>query len=124
MKASSGAITQLLVYEYIRKDGTVQHRGKGYRLMIYVHSLIWELPSVEITCELTGSGESESIHRDEREQPEVKTKTWAPRTLPRTRPVLGKMTGFRGYQTRSSGGTLFCFLYSNSAFLEVYINGE
>ena len=26
--------------------------------MIYVHNLIWELSSVEITCELTGSGES------------------------------------------------------------------
>ena len=39
--------------------------------MIYVHSLIWELSSVEITRELTGSGESELVHRDEREQSEV-----------------------------------------------------
>ena len=42
--------------------------------MIYVHNLIWELSSVEITRELTGSGESDSIHRDEREQPEVNTR--------------------------------------------------
>ena len=79
------------IYEYIRKDGTVQHRGKGCRLMIYVHSLIWELPSVEITCELTGSGESESIHRDEREQTGINTKNWEPRTPSRPRPVLGEL---------------------------------
>ena len=59
------------IHEYIRKDGTMQHRGKGRRLMAYVHSLIWELSSVEIACELTGSGECRSIHRDEREQSEV-----------------------------------------------------
>ena len=35
-----------------------------------------------------------------------------------------KITGFRVYQTRASGGTLFCFLYSNLAFLEACINGE
>ena len=62
--------------------------------MIYVHNLIWELSSVEITCELTGSGESELIHRDGREQPEVNTRIWAPRAPPKTRPVLGKVTGF------------------------------
>ena len=39
--------------------------------MIYVHSLIWELSNVEVTREVKGSGESESIHRDEREQSEV-----------------------------------------------------
>ena len=42
------------------------HRGKGRRLIILVHSLIWELSNVEVTRELEGSGESESIHRDER----------------------------------------------------------
>ena len=47
------------------------HRGKGRRLMILVHSLIWELSNVEVTREVKGSGESESIHRDEREQSEV-----------------------------------------------------
>ena len=105
----------------------MQHRGKGCRLMIYVHSLIWELPSVEITCELTGSGKSESIHRvirDEREQPGINMKSWEPRTPPRPRPALGKITGFRGYQTKVSGGKLFSFLKSNSSFLEVCINGE
>ena len=49
-------------------DGTMYHRGKGRRLMLLVHSLIWELSNVEVTRELEGSGESESIHRDEREQ--------------------------------------------------------
>ena len=92
--------------------------------MIYVHSLILELSSVEIKCELTDSGESKLIHRDEREQPEVNTRIWAPRTPPRTRPVLGKITGFRGYQTRVFGGTLFSFLKSNSAFLKACTNGE
>ena len=58
--------------------------------MIYVHSLIWELSIAEITRELTGSGESESIYCDEREQPEVNTRIWVPKTPPRTRPVLGK----------------------------------
>ena len=87
--------------------------------MIYVHSLIWELSNVEITRELTGSGESKSIHPDEREQSEVNTRIWAPRTLRRTRPVLGKMTGFRSYQTRASGGVLFFFLCSKSLFLEI-----
>ena len=33
--------------------------------MIYVHSLIWELYNGVITCELTGSGDSKAIHRDE-----------------------------------------------------------
>ena len=42
--------------------------------MIYVHSLIWGLSSAEIICELMGSGESKSIHRDEREQPGSKYK--------------------------------------------------
>ena len=37
--------------------------------MIYEHSLVWELSNLEITRELTGLGESESIHRDEKEQP-------------------------------------------------------
>ena len=92
--------------------------------MIYVHSLIWELSNVEITCELTGSGESESIHRDEREEPEVKTRIWVPRTPPMTQSVLGKMTGFRGYQTRVSGGKLFSFLNSESIFLEICTNVE
>ena len=92
--------------------------------MILVHSLIWELSNVEVTHELKGSGESESIHRDEMEQPEVNTKIWAPRTPPRTRPVLGKITGFRGYQRKVSGGTLFSFLNSNTTSLEVCINGE
>ena len=49
----------------------MQHRGKGRRLMAYVHSLIWELSSVEVTRELKGSRESESIHRNEREELEV-----------------------------------------------------
>ena len=79
--------------------------------MIYVHSLIWELSNVEITRELTGSGESESIHRDEMEQPEIIM-------------VLGKMTCFRGYQSKASGGKLFFFLCSNSIFLEGCINIE
>ena len=92
--------------------------------MIYVHSLIWELSNVEITRELTGSGENESIHRDEREQPEVNTRIWVPKTPPRTRPVLGKMTGFRGYQTIASGGVLFFFLCSKSLFLEGCTNSE
>ena len=92
--------------------------------MIYVHGLIWELSNVEITCELTGSGESESIHRDEREQSEVNTRIWAPRTPTSTRPVLGKMTGFRGYQIIEFGGTLFIFLNSKSTFLEACTNGE
>ena len=39
--------------------------------MIYEHSLVWELSNLEITRELTGLGESKSIHRDEREQAEV-----------------------------------------------------
>ena len=34
--------------------------------MIYVHSLIWKLSNAEIISELTGSGESASIHRDEK----------------------------------------------------------
>ena len=95
--------------------------------MIYVHSLIWELSNVEITCELTGSGESESIHRvirDEREQPGINMKSWEPRTPPRTRPVLGKITGFRVYQTGASGGKLSFFLNSESHFLEACTNGE
>ena len=92
--------------------------------MIYVHSLIWGLSSVEIACELTGSGECISIHRDEREQSEVNTRIWVPKTPPRTRPVLGKMIGFRGYQTRASGGIFFSFLNSESTFLEVCINDE
>ena len=100
------------------------HRGKGRRLMILVHSLIWELSNVEVTREVKGSGESESIHRDEREQSEVNTKNWEPRTPPRPRPVLGKITGFRGYQTRASGGKLFFFLCSKSLFLEVCTNSE
>ena len=35
-----------------------------------MYSLIWDLSNtcIEIACELTGSGESESIHRDGREQ--------------------------------------------------------
>ena len=92
--------------------------------MILVHSLIWELSSVEIACELTGSGESELIHRDEKEQPEVNTRIWAPRTPPRPRPVLGKFTGFRGYHITASGGILFFFLNSELIFLEVSTNGE
>ena len=63
----------------------------GRRLVIYVHSLILELSSIEIKCELTDSGESESIHRDEREQPGINTKNWEPRTPPRPRPVLGEL---------------------------------
>ena len=92
--------------------------------MIYVHSLVCELSYVEITCELTGSGDSESIHRDEREQSEVNTRIWAPRTPESTRPVLGKMTRFRGYQIIEFGGTLFSFLNSTLRFLEACTNGE
>ena len=92
--------------------------------MTYVHSLIWELSSVEITSELTYLGDSESIHRDEREQPKVTARIQASKTPPRTRPVLGKMTGFRGYQTGVSGGALFFFLTSESLFLEVCTNSE
>ena len=92
--------------------------------MIYVHSPVWELSSVEITHELKGSGESESIHRDGREQPEVNTRIWAPRAPPRTRPVLGKVTGFRGYQTTVSGGAFFFFRNSESLFLKACTNGE
>ena len=92
--------------------------------MIYVHSLVWELCNVEIKRELTGSGESESIHRDEREQPGINTRNWEPRTPPRPRPVLGKITGFRGYQIKAFGGTLFFFLNSKSRFLEACTNGE
>ena len=92
--------------------------------MIDVHSLVWELSSVEITCELTGSGESESIHRDESEQQEVNMMIWGPMTPLRTRPVLGKFTGLRGYQTIASGGTLFFFLNSESLFLEICTNVE
>ena len=99
----------------------MQHLGKGRRLMIYVHS---ELSNLEIKCELTGSGESESIHRDEREQPEVNTRIWVPKTSPRTRPVLGTMTGFRGYQTKDSGGILFSLQFSESIPLEVCANSE
>ena len=79
---------------------------------------------MQIKCELTGSGDNESIHRDEREQPEVNTRIWAPRALPRTQPVLGEMTGFRGYQRIVSGGVLFFFLSSNSLFLEGCTNSE
>ena len=68
----------------------MKHRGKGRRLMILVHSPIWEISNVEITCELTGSGEIESICRDESEQPEVNARNWVRRTPPRTLPVLGK----------------------------------
>ena len=92
--------------------------------MKYVHSLIWELSNVEITRELTGSGDGEAMNRDESERPEVNTRIWAPRTPPRTRPVLGKMTGFRGYQTTVSGGTLFFFLNSKLSFLKACSNGE
>ena len=94
--------------------------------MIYVHSLVWELHvcNVEIKCELTGSGESESIHRDESERLEVNTRILAPRTPLRTQPVLGKIAGFQGYQTIVSGGILFFFLYSNSALLEGCTNSE
>ena len=92
--------------------------------MIYVHSLIWELSIAEITRELTGSGESESIHRDERGEPEVNTRIWVPRTPPRTQPVLGKMTGFRGYQIIVFGGILFFFLNSGRPFLEACTNSE
>ena len=42
-----------------------------------------DVSNVKITCELAGSGESESIHRDEREQPGINTKNWEPRTPPR-----------------------------------------
>ena len=83
-----------------------------------------DISNVKITCELTGSGESESIYRDEREQPGINTRNWEPRTPPRPRPVLGKITGFRIYQTRSSGGTLFSFLNSKSDFLKACTNGE
>ena len=41
-----------------------------------------------------------------------------------TQPVLGEKTGFRGYQTRVSGGKLFFFLCSNSIFLEGCIISE
>ena len=92
--------------------------------MIYVHSLIWELSNLEIKCELTGSGDGEAMNRDESEWPEVNTRISMPRTPPRTRPVLGKMTGFRGYQKTVSGGKLFFSLCSNSAFLEACTNGE
>ena len=92
--------------------------------MILVRSLIWELSNVEITCELTYSGDSESIHRDEREQPEVNMRICEPRMQPGTRPVLGKMNGFWDYQTKASGGTLFFFLCSKSLFLEVCTNSE
>ena len=92
--------------------------------MIYVHSLVWELSNVVITCELTGLGETESICRDEREQPEVNTRIGVPKTPPRTRPVLGKMTGFLSYQTMEYGGTLFFFLNSKLRFLEACTNGE
>ena len=83
-----------------------------------------DISNVKITCELTGSGESKSIHRDEREQPGINTKNWEPRKPPRTRPVLGKMTGFRGYQTKDSGGILFSLQFSELIFLEVCINSE
>ena len=89
--------------------------------MIYVQS---DISNVKITCELRGSGESESIHRDEREQPGINTKNWEPRTPPRPRPVLGKITGFRGYQTRVSGGKFFFFRNSDSLFLKACINSE
>ena len=92
--------------------------------MLYVHSLIWKISNVEITRGLTGSGESESIHREERKQPEANTRIRVPKTPPRPRPVLGNITGFRGYQKIEFGGTLFSFLKSNSAFLEVCINSE
>ena len=91
--------------------------------MIYICTQS-DMSNVKIICELTGSGESESIHRDEGEQPGINTKSWEQRTPPRPRPVLGKMTGFRGYQTKASGGTLFFFLNSKSAFLEACTNGE
>ena len=100
--------------------GTVWRRGKGRRSMIYVHSLVWEVSNVESTCELTGSGESEPIHRDESEQPEINMTIW----VPRTRPVLGKMAGIRGYQTIESCGTLFFSLNSKLRFLEACTNGE
>ena len=92
--------------------------------MIYVHSLVWEVSNVEITCELTGSGESEPIHRDESEQPEINMTIWVPRTAPRTRPVLEKMTGFPSYQKRVLGSTLFFFRNSKWNFLEACTNGE
>ena len=92
--------------------------------MINVHSLVRELSSVEITCELTDWGESESIHRDERQRPGVNTRIWALKTLSKTRLVLGKMTSFRRYQTRASGERLFFFLYANSIFLEGCTNSE
>ena len=59
-----------------------------------------------------------------REQPEVNTRIWIPRTPSRTRPVLGKMTGFQGYQTRVSGGKFFFFRYSESLFLKACTIGE
>ena len=83
-----------------------------------------DISNVKITCELTGSGESKSIHRDEREQSEVNTRIWAPRKLPKTRPEVEKMTGFRGYQKIVFGGALFFFLASESRFLEVCTNSE
>ena len=92
--------------------------------MIYVHSLIWELSNLEIKCELTGSGDGEAMNRDESERPEVNTRIWMPSTPPRTRPVLGKMTGFRGYHKKSSGGILHSFLNSELIFLEVCTNSE
>ena len=79
--------------------------------------------NVEITCDLTGSGESESIHRDERE---AGSKYVDLGTKDATENSTGarKMAGFRGYQTIVSGGVLFFFLCSNSAFLEGRINSE
>ena len=92
--------------------------------MIYVHSLVWELSNVEITYQLTGSGESESIHREERKQPEANTRIWVLKTPPRPRPVLGKTTGFRGYQKIVFDGVLFFFLNSDIFFLEACTNSE
>ena len=92
--------------------------------MIYVHSLVWELTNVEITYQLTGSGESESIHREERKQPEANMRIWVLKTPPRPRPVLGKTTGFRGYQIIVFGGILFFFLNSGRPFLEACTNSE
>ena len=83
-----------------------------------------DVSNVKITCKLAGSGESESIHRDEREQPEVNTRIWVPRTPPRTRPVLGKMTDFRSYHRIVSGGKLFSSLNSKLSSLEACTNGE
>ena len=42
--------------------------------MVHVHTLIWELSDLEIKCELTGSGDSEAMNRDESERPEVNTR--------------------------------------------------